>query len=267
MLNTITQDILTIIFSYVDYDVLKIPLLSQYFRKYFDNNKNHICHKLFQNKSKYIKFNGYMVYKSLIHYGVRLKYKWYSSLHMDYNIIQMYLYNSISSLLTNDVEDDIGISISIIDNILKEADNDSLILFDLMEFLLTEYNISKKIKILDILVTYHIDIHDFESYYNDYLDPFNGMSTEILWHMVINNYVDLEKSYKMRDMLIDRWFPNDKRIFVLRDKYNINILDNVCGLEEYILSLIDDNLMEELDYIVINFGLDLSEPVYSDALV
>jgi hypothetical protein len=60
--------------------------------------------------------------------------------------------------------------------------------------------------------------------------------------------------------------PDDKRIFVLRDKYNINILDHVYDLDDFILSLIDDSDVETLAYIVRNFGVDLDESLYYDAL-
>jgi len=197
-----------------------------------------------------------------------LTYVWDDS---DNEIIQKYLFDSVGYLLTNDIEDDISIAISIIDNILKEYPNkNSLILFELMEFLLNDYSgsIDKKIKVLDILVNqYHIDMHEFEPHYDDYLNSFSGMSTEVLWHLVINDYVDLGKCYQMRDLLIDRFFPDDKRIFALRYKCHIdNILDHVYDLDEFILSLIDDSDGETLSYIVANFGLDLDEPLYYEAL-
>jgi hypothetical protein len=91
-----------------------------------------------------------MVCKSLIHYDILLKYDW----DIDDKIAQKYLFDSVSHLLHNNIEDDIGIAISIIANILKEYPNkNSSILFELMEFLLNDYSgsIDKKIKVLDIL--------------------------------------------------------------------------------------------------------------------
>lgn len=282
MLDKITKDVLIKIFGYLDTDALKVTLLSHYFRDYFSINKNYICDRIFHNNGETIDLRySYMVYKSIVHYGIRLQYDLsnnFENYEETYNIIDRYLYESISDLLISDVENAIDISINIIkftlkdfiDGHIKERVYPSLI-FSLMELLITcnikTIDTNKKIKIIHYLISeYFIGIDSFMGIYEDNIDYSTNIDIDILWYLLENNCIYLDDHTTVKNILINKLFPYDERIYILRDEYRIDVILYLEYFEESILNLIYNGESNVLIKIATEFEIDLNDDEFLDTI-
>jgi ankyrin repeat protein len=303
MLDLITHDVLTEIFSYLEDDLLKIPLLSIYFSDYFRVNKNYICHKIFKSNRKIVELpQSYDVFYNIIKYnkenskqniGIEYKLENYTgkneSYILDYyslsdctyhdynaNKLGIYLYKSVAYLLLEYYpNDDIyDIARNIIDHILQDRERANTPIEKLMGnliYLLVNFIDESTLDIryniiLHLINKYHIDLNEFDYiiYHDDDIYMYNTETYDIDIIWKLFENNYLDNCDYIVEQLIEKLFPYDERIFTLKDLYDIDVISYVDDLEQYIYNLIQHCEIEILLNLIKEFDIDIG--IYKNVL-
>jgi hypothetical protein len=240
--TSLNKDILFSVFSYMEYQVIKIPQLSKSFNYLYENNKNYIYFRILQNLNKKIDTkSAFHVYKSVIKYYGKCRI-----VKQNNFITGAYLTQSIDNLLYNDNNDTDPKTLlysakNIIKYSIQEYIGTSTDIIGKLFVLLCEYisvnpNYNNRIIILThILNNYNIEFDRYIKYiYKPYIN--------VLWYVYQHYHFD--KNSSMVKLLVNDFFNHkDMRLFSIFDNRVdvLSIFTNNMSLNDYIEELMNND--------------------------